>query len=1083
MLIFSHGSLFALQLRFDSLPSPSKGSLGAIMAIKQDSVGFIWIGTQEGLFRFDGYEYLHFLSNPYQSSSLSYDVVSDLEVDQDGRLWIATDGGGLNLYQPNTQSFKQFNSRSHPDLILNNRIRSLYKDSQNNFWLGFDDGRLVQFNPRNPNITLKTFSKNTDYPNFGESAIRDIVEDHSGDLWIAHQNDGLSKITLLTNQIERYSSNSRQHLISLPSDRLLSLTVDGFNRLWIGSNGGGLTQVDLNTFEQSNFIANNESLETISNNIIRDLFEDDKNRLWISTDQGLCRTQLSHTFSKILNFNCESHTISDPWSLIDNRVTTVTVDKGGIIWVGTYNGISKWNELKANFQHFRKSSQSFDSLTSNVITGFSEGPDGKVWIATSNGVSIFDPKAQKISQLQSHPDHQGPSDSRVMSILADSNGSIWLGTRSKGLDRYDPKTKKFVNFRHEPDNPSSLLGNGVTAIYEDSKNNLWVATYMGGVSRLNPDGKSFTNLTHSPDNENSLSTNRIIGIFEDSRGVIWFASEQGINRYDPSSNQIKRILHDPDNINSLSGNMVFSINEDNDGFLWFGTQSRGLNKLIGDDSLGRPIFQHINQSNGLLSNTIYSIQKDKYGNLWLSSNAGLARLNPTSLEIKHFDQSHGLQDNEFNFGASLAASDKSLYFGGNKGFNRFQPDIQINPNSPNVLITRILVNNKPLEGELDVSNLRDLTLDYKHNFVTFEFAALDYSAPENNQYRYRLVGINDDWIEAKNLRRANYTNLPDGTYEFIVLGSNNDGIWSGNSSQLTLTITAAPWKTKTAYLIYILIILSILYSFFRLQRKEIKRKAEYAKRLKVQVDERTHELDEKSKELEKRNLELETANQQLEELSVTDSLTGLKNRAYYSQFIPTEFSAIKRKIREDKNIETKLAVILLDMDGLKAINDTYGHTCGDNAIKQFATILKSQCRAADTVIRLAGDEFVIVSRVNSEKDVIQCIERILSSASDHDFDLGGGLTYKTSCSVGFSIYPLNSNLDSISSEEATVLADHAMYCAKRHGKGAWVGVTKSVESFSFKDIKHELKSNSIMDFSDRLTIESSLSSEAFKESS
>jgi diguanylate cyclase (GGDEF)-like protein len=484
-----------------------------------------------------------------------------------------------------------------------------------------------------------------------------------------------------------------------------------------------------------------------------------------------------------------------------------------------------------------------------------------------------------------------------------------------------------------------------------------------------------------------------------------------------------------------SSNNIFALHQDKRKNLWIGTQGGGLNKFaIEDQQNGLFEFTQYNRRHGLPSSSIYAIEEDEDGNLWLSSSHGLTKFDPATEKSLNFDTSHGLQGNEFNFAASFKDTAGNLHFGGTNGLTVFNPN-EIKPNShvPPVVLTKFLKMNLVDSENFSGNKSESIKIHYEDYFVAFEFASLDFAEPSNNQYRYILQGFDENWVDAGKLRRATYTNLPSGNYTFKVKASNNDGVWNEHGIDLAVTVLPPPWKSWWAFLAYFIIGGAMLSFSIKLYLNKIEKSSRYRIELETEVHNRTEELQE--------------LNKQLLSASVTDQLTGLHNRRHLDEIIDKEVADIDRDFFIENPSDTersRLFFLMLDLDGFKPINDTYGHSAGDHVIRDVSELLQRTCRHSDTVIRWGGDEFLVMGRVKDIAEVNQLAERLRKNIQAKVFDIGLQQKLQLSCSIGFSFYPFSKAFPKLLSwEQVQIVADKALYRSKELGRNAWVGILES----------------------------------------
>ena len=803
-------------------------SQAAVHAIAQDKTGFMWFGTQEGLNRYDGYRFTVYQADKENPASLSSSWISSLLVDQDGTLWIGTNGGGLNRLAANSQIFQRFkHDPENPNSLSHNRIRSLFQDSNGFLWIGTDGGGLNRYDPVNGTFTR--FLHNPNDPNsLSNDRVRSICEDHNGFIWIATDGGGINKLDPVSgNFIHFRHEPDNRH--SLSDDRVRKVYVDKENRLWIGTYQGGLNRLEPGSEDFIHYIHRNNDPRSLTPGIVRAIFQDRNGRLWIGTDGGLSRWQAeSDTFIRYV------HNPSDPMSLSDNRVISIAQDRGGVLWIGTFRGLNKWNAITGSFDLFRANPKDAQSLSSNIVTAFHQASPHEIWVGTfGGGLNLFDQATHRFQHFRHDPhDPNSLSDDRVMSLLVDSQGDLWIGSMGGGLDYYNPDTQHFRHYSHDPSDPNSLSANGVTAIYQDSHGLLWVGTYQGGLNVFDPKTGAFLHFRHDPLNPESLSNDQVLIITEDTQGDLWIGTDGGgLNRFKRDTKTFLHYQHDPDNPNSLSGNRIWSIYSQPDGSLWIGTSEGGLNYWHGSDrQQGIVTFFHYTKQDGLPSNAILGIVGDDNGNLWISTNRGLSRFTPATGKIKNFDSSHGLQGEDFNQGAYFRAQNGAIFFGGSNGFNAFDPkSIQDNHYVPPVVITGFYKFNEPVLANDQLKRTSIIQTGHRDYMIGFEFAALDYTETDKNQYQYKLEGFDQEWVHAGSLRRATYTNLEPGNYVFRVKASNNDGVWNEQGASVQLHVAPAPWFTWWAYSIYSFLAITLLWYAWQTHSKRLAQKMEWQK--------------------------------------------------------------------------------------------------------------------------------------------------------------------------------------------------------------------------------------------------------------
>ena len=1033
--------LIQRNIQFSTLSLPDGLSQSTVNAIVQDKQGFIWFGTQEGLNRYDGYEFEVYEKDSAERHSLSHDWVWTVYADNAGQIWVGTDGGGLSRYEPASDNFTHF--RHNPDdpaSLSGDRVRVIYQDKHGVFWIGTDGNGLNRFNPGDGSFVHYRHD-----PDISGSLANDkvlaILEDHAGVMWIGTDGGGLARFDRDSGEFFHYR-HDKSRPESLSDDRIRSLYDDRQGRLWVGTYSGGVNlfnPVDDSFKRLQHDPANPYSL---SHNEVRSIHQDRDGTVWVATDGGLDEWR-----PDIQGFFSHSHDPTNAASIANDRVISVFQDRGGVLWVGTYKGISRWNYVSDAFTYYQNQAGGKPGLSNNMVTGISGSPDGLIWVGTyGGGLNRLDPVSDHVVSFQHDPtDRNTLSDNRVMTVFADNTGSVWAGTRNAGLNRLNTATGAVTHYLHDPEDKHSLSANGVTSIHGDEDGTLWVGTYGGGLNRYDLRSGQFRVFRHDPTDSSSLSSDRVLSIVRDSSGLLWIGTEDGgLNGFDEKTGAFSHYRHDPANATSLGSDTAWEILEGVDGSLWIATRDGGLNRwLPADRQTGRPVFSRYGKREGLASNTLHAILEDEVGALWLSSNRGLSRLYPSSGSVRHFDKMNGLQGDEFNFGARFLSTDGTLYFGSTDGLVRFQPRrVRSNPHHPSSAVTAYLHLAPVARSHSTDPQAADVTLGYRDYSISFEFAALDYSSSDKNQYRYRLEGFETGWKDPGRFRRVTYTNLPAGNYTFKVKGSNNEGVWGQHTAAINLRVTPPPWKSGWAYAAYILLALGLVMAVVRFQVNKLKQAAKQRELLEQQVLLRTQELAE-------RNQDLEHLTSQLEKASVTDPLTGLNNRRYLQQYIESEIAALDRYAEGQNEAESTpvvdiapgLSFMMIDLDGFKPINDTYGHHAGDLALKQVRDILRTCCRKSDTIVRWGGDEFFIIGRHANRLGAEKSAERIRVELAAHKYQVGGGHVARLSASIGVTMFPFAPKKPRLLSwEQVATVADQAAYLAKDNGRNAWVGL-------------------------------------------
>ncbi|NQZ90368.1 MAG: diguanylate cyclase [Saccharospirillaceae bacterium] len=1044
------------EIRFQNLSIEDGLQEKSVKTMLLDDTGFLWFGTEDGLFKYDGYGLKTFKHDLIKDNSLSGNSINIIIKDSKSNLWIGTRGKGLNHFNTKTERFTHYRHQDDsPNSISDDHIYSLLEDSQGHLWIGTRNG-LNHFNTETNQFTHYRHQANN--PNsLSNDSVRSIIEDNQGNLWFGTFS-GLNHFNTKTRQFTQYRQQSND-VNSLSNDYIYSIIEDSQNNLWLGTRGG-INHFDSKTARFSHYPLQDNGPNNISDNYVYSIVEDSQDNLWIGTLNG----GLKYFNTKTRHFTFYRHQAGDANSLSHDSIYSIIEDNQGGVWVGTHKGLNYFNIKTDQFNHFRHKASDANSLSNEGVYSIMEDSNSGLWIGTSGGgLNYYNSKTNQFTHYRHQKnDPSSISGDYIFSIVEDRQGNLWTGTDA-GLDYFNTETEQFTHYRHQPDDINSLSGDFVFIIIEDSQDNLWMGTNKG-LNYFNTKTAQFTHYRHQVNIPNSLSNDNVFGLVEDRQGNLWIGTDEGLNFFNKNTKKFTHYRHNPSKSDSLSHDNVESIIEDNRGNLWIGTDE-GLNLF----NKKTEKFKRYTTQNGLPSNIIYGIEEDNQGFIWLTTNHGLSRLDTKTGKFQNYDVGDGLQSNEFSGNASFKSKSGELFFGGNNGFNRFYPenivdDIQL----PKVVITEMMLLNNTVpiipinnvrHNNIDttvspsknkarfslnqvINETKAITLTYQENIVAFEFSALHFSNPKKNQYAYQLVGWNEDWVSTdyKN-RRATFTNLPYGDYIFRVKASNADGYWNEVGTSLQIKVLPPPWKTWWAYTIYGLFLLSLVFTFIHSQRKKVIFERKVNAQLEDKVIERTSQLQYKTEELQKSIM-------MLEEMSLTDQLTGLKNRRFLLNNIENDILLVLRKYKSkhESNSNKKpeaadLIIFLIDLDHFKMVNDIHGHTAGDAVLVQIKEILEQVFRETDYLVRWGGEEFLVIARFTERGNAPELAERLRQTVENHDFDIGGNKILKKTCSIGFACYPFSTqDTKALTWQQVVDVADHCMYAAKKSNRNAWVGL-------------------------------------------
>ncbi|MCK4761209.1 MAG: hypothetical protein KAW12_03350 [Candidatus Aminicenantes bacterium] len=864
-------------IHFKRISSDEGLSQSAVFSILQDSKGFLWIGTQDGLNKYDGYNFEVFKPDPDNVASLSHSWINAIFEDRWGIIWVGTNGGGLNKFDPKKKRFSRFRvDSSAPDCINSGFITSICQDKEGNIWVGTAGGGLSKItyakNPGSPGqekVRIVTYRCDAGSPeSLASDTVNSVLVDRSGVLWVG-TNRGLDRL----------------HPAGAPSEPLRGGAAPPPSDPLRVKNSRGREiqnpQYDKKTGTFSHYANDPGNPHSLSSSSVTQVYEDRSGLLWIGTGRGLNLMN-----RETGDFTRYQHNPGNPRSLSSNRVSAIMEDRSGILWVGTRGGgINQFNKRMETFTPFRHSVEDPHSLSFDYVSFIYEDSSRILWVGTTGkGINKFD-RGQKFKLYRSEPKNPNSLSSNYLYALhEDRGGMLWIGTAIDGLNRFDRKSGTYTHFRRIAGDPASLSSDVVRSIFEDSSAALWIGTANGlnkfnretdtfthfpagavhsiiedrsgtmwvatrgaGLNKFNRESGVFTPYRREKDNPNSLNDNAALIVYEapSEPGVLWIGTQnKGLNRFDTGSGIFTHFEANQEDLDSLSGNFVLTIYEDSSGMLWVGTYGGGLNKLLRQQG-GRPRFMHYTEKDGLPSNSIYSILEDESGNLWMSTNKGISKFDPRQGTFKNYNAKDGLQGEEFNGGAYHKSRSGEMFFGGPNGFNTFFPaDIKDNPHQPPIVITDFKISNKVVEigagsfMQKTITYSDQVTLTHIRNALSFEFAALDFTTPENNKYAYKLENFDKEWQQTGAEKRfAYYTNLDPGRYVFRVNGTNNDGVWNETGAAVDIIILPPFWQTWWFKLLLFLVGIGILMFLFKLRVYREQQKARQEQmRLKQEME-------------------------------------------------------------------------------------------------------------------------------------------------------------------------------------------------------------------------------------------------------
>lgn len=814
----------------------------------QSSQGFMWIGTRNGLNRFDGYQFLTFRYDASDSTSLSNNMINDIAEDHNGNVWLATQGG-LNMYDRNSGRFIRYvHDDKVKNSVANNVLNRLSFIDPDHLIIAMQSGGLDEFD-----IKKRTFTHLYIAPDGKpEYNFRTVYTDRNGIIWAGSGDMGLFRLDLKKHTFRYVPLTDDQHHIS--GLNVACMHDDASGNLWIGTQGDGLFRLDTATAQCRQFAHKKDDPSSLSANTIYSINYDANGNLWVGTENGGLCIMDAHSGK----FTTYVHDDIDDNSINGNSIYGICRDRSNNMWVGSFGGgVNLWKSTSGSFALYRHTT-SANSLTNNYVLDFCELHDGNILIGTDGGgMNKFNPSTNTFtSYKQPQGNANGITGNYVLAIKPDAAGNVWIGTWGDGLSIFNPKTNTFQNFKRTDAKQAGISGNNIYYILHTADGKTWLSSFNNGVDCYDPKTKTFTNYRSKPGDPHSLSSDRVYVMFEDREHVLWMGtSDAGLEKVDRKTMTFNRYVHN-EKKNSISNDGVTDIYEDRKGRLWLAT-------LSGLDLFDRRTqhFKIYNKANGLPSDIIYAIREDNDGLLWISSNSGISSFDADRQVFHNYTIEDGLQGDEYKPHSALKDHNGRIYFGGIDGFNFFDPERVKKQNTfAPLVITDFQLFNKEVTVaknasdqsplKTDITDAHKLVLSYKQSVLSFEFAALDYGFTDRKQYACLLQGFDKDWNYIGSHTQAAYTNLLPGTYYVKLKYRNSQGYWSPVTTPLEIVIVPPFWFTWWFITLVILFVIGGIYGLFRLRLHNIKTQKH---RLETLVRERT-ELAEKAR------IEAENAN-------------------------------------------------------------------------------------------------------------------------------------------------------------------------------------------------------------------------------
>ena len=922
-------------------------SQSTVETIYQDSKGYIWIGTNDGLDRYNGYEFKHYKHDKYDKNSIANNYIVDIIEDKNGYIWVSTIGG-LSRINPDKDEIKNYYSKEDSGNLSNSNLWQILCTKDNRLIASTIDGLNVY--DKNKDKFTRILYKEGELPS---QYIYSLEEDINGHIWVGTDN-GLVELDKDLNIVKSYHD-------TIGDSDVYNVYDDSKGNIWVCTLDNGLFKINLDDNSVENYKNNNSKISIPSNNV-RDIISDSEGKLWIATDKGLCT--FDYEREEFITYNKKSYQSN---SLIDDEIFCLLKDSSGLIWIGTYSGISRFNP-NSNFTHFKLDPYEDNSISGNVIHGIYEDDDKTLWIGTNeSGVNIINGESIK---------HLNKENSNIVSdLIEDITGFknyIFIGT-NEGLSvlvKNDKTAKNYTITNYTT--KDGLPSNKIRSLFIDSKGYLWIGTNKG-LAILDTNNNKIIDITYILD-EMGVSDKFIRAVYEDSKGNYYIGCflEGGLIKINPNTKEYKIYKNIENDDSSISNNSIRYINEDLYGNILVGT-SHGINIL----NLSTDKFNHYTEKDGLINNTIYGILVDKNNGIWMSTNAGISKLSIEDATFKNFTITDGLQSNEFNGRACFKSKDGNMYFGGINGFNVFNSqDIELSTFEPKVIFDNFEINGT---NKKDISNIK---FKSNENNIKINFFTNDYKNTKTTQYYYKLEGLENEW----NMTNSNslvFVNLGSGDYTLKIKTITQHGVMSDESS-VHFTINPPIWRSNYAICIYlILIIISILRYMHKVNtldrlvnertnklRKEMEKNEQLFKKVLSLEQNKNNYFVNLSHELRTPLNVLSSINQLIKEFTKKDNFITPEKLSYYMGIM-------------DRNCSRLLSLINNLIDHTKIENNSYIINKKDEDIVYLVeeTVLDMKDYIEEKGLELIFDTDVEEKVIRCDKvDIERCIINLVGNA-------------------------------------------------------------------------------------------------------
>jgi len=959
-----------------------------VIAVAQDRQGFLWFGTQSNLLRWDGYHLRAYAQNPEVPGSLPDNYIRSLYMDEQDRLWVGSNAGGLSRYDAQTDTFISY--PVGPGGTRDGNISALASDGAGGIWIGTRQG-LEHYNGK----TQKMDPPDEQVP---PMSILSLLLDHEGNLWIGTRS-GLTRRLHGANEFFPYALPTPEG----PAPEVIALREDRAGRVWIGTMLYGAYLQEPGS-DHARPLRDPGTTRPVTESVVT-ICDVGDGEVWLGTGEtGILRVDTATG-----RIRQELRDLARSWSLPSNQIDSIFLDHTGLLWVGTRAGLSRLDPRQRLIQTFNGGSDPNLLVGDEAISALMSLPDGRVWVALgSGGVDIIDPVEGRVGRIRPDPEHMDRAlpRSQVNSMARLPDGSLFLGTAT-GLYRASPDGSHVERLAV----PGHKLAFDVRSLAA-SEGHLWLGSYDGLFELSVLPGGSLTLLGQW---SHELSDPRVRSLLPGKDGDMWIGSPTGVDRLEVATNRVTRMRNQATDPSALPGGYVSSLLIDRKGRLWVSTFGRGIQVEQGRSADGQLRFRRLTQRDGLPQNSVDALVQDLAGNIWASTDGGLARIAPDTLEIRSFRAAQGVGVDGFFTGVAAVSPAGDLWFGGLNGVVVVHPDRIVTTNAnPAMVISDVHVGNRSLAAAQVLSS-QGLQVQAGDRGFTIEFATLDFADPELRRYAYRLAGFDTDWLETPASRRlAAYTNLPPGDYTLQLRSASADGPWT-TPLEVAVHVLPAWYQHAVVRGFAVFLVLALIAGLVQMRLVVLHRRQRDLKTRQVELE----------KLVTERTAELRRSQEYLEKMAYFDTLTGLPNRRMFND-------QLRRTVASHVRGQVDFALLLIDLDGFKTVNDTFGHDAGDALLMAIGEHLTGSIRETDLAARLGGDEFgVLLSQPGSREEIEATCQRIIRKLGEPLYVAGKVVR------VGASAGIVTGTDDGATPDELYKAADTALYEAKKAGRNTF----------------------------------------------